>query len=48
MQFYPEAKVHPRLYKRVGGCLNLSSIKGSGFGYRVDEIERELPEPAQF
>lgn len=52
MQFYPaasapEAKIHPGIYKRVGGSLDLSSIEGSGFGYRVDEIERELPEPAQ-
>ena len=53
MQFYPaasapEAKVHPGLYQRVGGCLDLSSIQGSGFGYSVDEIERKLPDPAQF
>jgi L-alanine-DL-glutamate epimerase-like enolase superfamily enzyme len=51
MQFYPaasaaEAKVHPGLYKRNGGCLDLSTIKGTGFGYRLDEIERELPEAA--
>lgn len=50
MQFYPEAslaesKVHPGLYRRAGGHLDLSSLKGSGFGYRVEEIERELPDP---
>ena len=51
MQFYPEAsnaeaKVHPGLYRRRDGQLNLSSISGPGFGYRLDEIERQLPEPA--
>jgi len=48
MQFYPEASipescVHPGLYERKEGCLSLSTIQGSGFGYRLDEIERELP-----
>jgi hypothetical protein len=51
MQFYPEAsineeKIHPGLYKRRNGVVNLSTLKGSGFGYRVDEIERDLPEAA--
>ena len=50
MQFYPqaslpEAKVHPGLYRRREGKLDLSSIKGSGFGYRVNEIVRELGDP---
>ncbi len=50
MQFYPEAsnaeaKVHPGLYRRRAGHLDLSSISGPGFGYRLDEIERQLPEP---
>ncbi|SFP82198.1 L-alanine-DL-glutamate epimerase [Caldicoprobacter faecalis] len=50
MQFYPsasepEAKVHSGLYKRRDGVLDLSTIKGPGFGYRVEEIPRELPEP---
>jgi len=50
MQFYPEAsnieaKVHPGLYQRRNGCVDLSTIRGPGFGYRVDEIGRELPEP---
>ena len=49
MQFYPaasapEAVVHPGLYQRRGGVVDLSTIGGAGFGYRVDEIERELPE----
>jgi L-alanine-DL-glutamate epimerase-like enolase superfamily enzyme len=48
MQFYPdasipEAAVHPGLYARRRGVQKLSSIRGSGFGYRVDEIVRSLP-----
>lgn len=51
MQFYPtasdaEAKVHPGLYQRRDGRIDLSSLKGPGFGYRIDEIDRELPAPA--
>jgi L-alanine-DL-glutamate epimerase-like enolase superfamily enzyme len=51
VQFYPEASrceaaVHPGLYKRCQGQLSLDSIYGDGFGYRIDEINRELPEPA--
>ncbi len=51
MQFYPEAskpeaKVHPGLYERRNGVLDLSSIKGNGFGYRLSEITRDLPAPA--
>ncbi|MDX2037517.1 MAG: enolase C-terminal domain-like protein [Isosphaeraceae bacterium] len=50
MQFYPEASlpeaaVHPGLYRRKHGRVDLSTIRGPGFGYRVDEIERTLPEP---
>lgn len=48
MQFYPaasapEAKVHPGLYERKQGMVDLATIKGPGFGYRLDEICRELP-----
>ena len=48
MQFYPEAslpeaKVHPGIYRRRGGMVDLSTIHGPGFGYRVDEIKRRLP-----
>ena len=48
MQFYPEASraeqaVHPGAYQRRAGCVDLSSIGGPGFGYRVSEIQRELP-----
>jgi hypothetical protein len=51
MQFYPaasaaEAVVHPGLYQRRNGVVELSSIRGPGFGYRVDEIGRTLPLPA--
>ncbi len=51
MQFYPAASglemaVHPRLYNRSGGVLGLETLRGSGFGYRVDDIARPLPEPA--
>jgi L-alanine-DL-glutamate epimerase-like enolase superfamily enzyme len=50
MQFYPqasdiEARIHPGLYKRSCGQVDLSTVKGSGFGYRVSEIDRVLPEP---
>ena len=50
MQFYPEASaaealVHPGLYRRVAGQVTLESVQGPGFGQRVDEIHRVLPEP---
>ncbi len=49
MQFYPdasaaEAEVHPGLYQRRNGQLDLTSIRGPGFGYRLTEIARQLPE----
>jgi hypothetical protein len=48
MQFYPqaslpEAAVHPGLYRRENGIVDLSTLRGSGFGYRLSEIQRELP-----
>jgi L-alanine-DL-glutamate epimerase-like enolase superfamily enzyme len=48
MQFYPDASlpeeaVHPGLYRRREGTVDLSTIRGPGFGYRLDEINRELP-----
>ncbi len=51
MQFYPgasaaEARVHPGLYRRRGGCIDLHSLGGPGFGYRQEAIGRVLPEPA--
>ncbi len=51
MQFYPdastpEAAVHPGLYRRRHGVLDLTTLGGAGFGYRLAEIHRELPPPA--
>jgi L-alanine-DL-glutamate epimerase-like enolase superfamily enzyme len=51
MQFYPDASrpeeaVHPGLYRRRGGEVDLSTVGGPGFGYRVAEIDRALPCPA--
>jgi L-alanine-DL-glutamate epimerase-like enolase superfamily enzyme len=51
MQFYPEASlpeaaVHPGIYRRRNGCVDLASIEGPGFGYGLDRIQRTLPEPA--
>ncbi|CAN5863269.1 hypothetical protein BH11VER1_BH11VER1_20020 [soil metagenome] len=51
MQFYPEASlpeaaVHPGLYTRRQGVVDLSTLQGSGFGYRLSEINRTLPEVA--
>jgi hypothetical protein len=48
MQFYPEASlpeaaVHPGMYRRRNGQVDLSSIRGPGFGYRLEEIKRTLP-----
>lgn len=39
-QFYPEAslaheKIHPGLYERRGGIVDLSTVKGPGFGYGI-------------
>ncbi len=49
MQFYPEASnpeavIHPGLHRRRNGSVDLTSLNGSGFGYRLEEISRELPE----
>jgi MAF protein len=51
MQFYPEAsraeaEVHPGLYRRRHGEVDLSTVAGPGFGYRLEEIHRVLPPPA--
>lgn len=51
MQFCPaassiEAQIHPGLYRRRNGVVDLSTLTGSGFGYRLSEIGRDLP-PAQ-
>ncbi len=49
MQFYPEVssperELHPGLYSRRNGILDLSTLSGEGFGYREEEINRILPE----
>ncbi len=51
MQFYPAASlpeqaVHPGLFQRRDGVLDLGTLGGPGFGYRLAEIRRALPEPA--
>ena len=51
MQFYPEAsraeaKIHPGLYRRKGGEVDLSTITGAGLGYAGAEQARSLGEPA--
>jgi hypothetical protein len=50
MQFYPEASipeaaVHPGLYQRRDGTIDLSTVSGPGFGYEVGKIKRSLGEP---
>ncbi len=51
MQFYPDASraeeaVHPGLYRRRHGVVDWSSVRGPGFGYRLEEMRRELPAAA--
>ncbi len=51
MQFYPaasnpEAHVHPGAYRRRHGRVDLSTVRGPGFGYRLDEISRAVGAPA--
>jgi len=41
----PEEAVHPGLYKRRNGLVDLSTLSGPGFGYRLDEMKRDLPDP---
>jgi L-alanine-DL-glutamate epimerase-like enolase superfamily enzyme len=52
MQFYPQASVpeagiHPGLYARIGGQIDLATIRGPGFGYNGAEAARSLPEPSE-
>lgn len=49
MQFYPaasvpEAVIHTDLFKRSKGKVRFETLSGAGFGYRVNEIQRNLPE----
>ncbi len=51
MQFYPEASaaeaaIHPGIYQRRNGSVDLSTITGPGFGCQLDRIHRQLPNPA--
>ena len=51
MQFYPAASapeeaIHTGLYRRRDGQVDLSTLDGPGFGYRVSDINRELPAQA--
>jgi len=51
MQFYPEAsraesKVHPGLYRRSRGSVDFSTLGRFGFGYKIDQIKRDLPAAA--
>jgi L-alanine-DL-glutamate epimerase-like enolase superfamily enzyme len=50
MQFYPdaslpEAAVHPGVYRRRGGLLDLRTLTGAGFAYHLEKINRKLPSP---
>jgi L-alanine-DL-glutamate epimerase-like enolase superfamily enzyme len=50
MQFYPEASaaeaaIHPGLYSRRDGHIDLSTLRGPGFGYNGAEAVRNLPSP---
>ena len=50
MQFYPaasepEAEIHPGLHCRRNGVVDLSTVSGTGFGYRLAEIQRDLGQP---
>jgi len=50
MQYYPEASrpealVHPGLYARRNGTLNLQTVQGPGLGYQLHRIVRVLPVP---
>ena len=50
MQFYPaasaaEAAIHPGLYRRRKGCVDLTTLTGPGLQYGQARAVRELPEP---
>lgn len=51
IQYYPtasvpEAQIHPAAFQRRDGLVSTASLKGPGLGYRISEIERQLPERA--
>jgi L-alanine-DL-glutamate epimerase-like enolase superfamily enzyme len=50
MQFYPdasqpEAAIHPGIYRRRDGMVDLATLGPTGFGYRLEDIDRKLPAP---
>lgn len=51
VQYYPEASqpeamVHPAAFARRNGYVSTESLGGPGIGYRIEDIERRLPERA--
>lgn len=51
VQYFPfasefEERIHPGLFSRRDGSINVSSLRGPGIGYRIDEIRRILPRRA--
>jgi hypothetical protein len=50
MQFYPaasadEEQIHPGLYRRRNGYLDLGSLGKTGFGYRAEDVYRNSGYP---
>ena len=50
-QYYPQASlpeedIHPGIFRRRKGEIDVSSMSGYGIGYRIGEIKRDLPVPA--
>ena len=48
MQFYPdaslpEAAIHPSVYQRREGVIDLSTLSATGMGYAIEKINRQLP-----
>ncbi len=48
MQFYPtaslpESLIHPGLYLRRNGTIDICSLGKTGFGYKISEVNRVLP-----
>ncbi len=41
----PEEGIHPGIFRRRRGEIDVSTLAGNGMGYRIPEIGRELPEP---
>lgn len=51
MQFYPaaseaEARIHPGIYRRRHGQVDLGTLQGPGFGHCQEAVGRDLPAPA--